>query len=258
MIKIKNGSISKGFTLIELSAVLIVIGILLALVTAGISILNQSYITSTISDLEKMRTAVNLFEQNFKVLPGDFAKANSTLGNGVQDGNGDGKVCDSLSGTCLAIPTYITPGAGANLVEYSAFFHHLSAGDFSKISYDGSNLEIIPGVNFPKFKIDGTILPYTSNSNGVFYYHFGQFISTGGTINPPTPALLASQAFQVDLKLDDGLPSTGIVVEVNNFDTHSPAAGVNPSCHTGASAGDPDAIYSIQESELVCQLRIGR
>jgi hypothetical protein len=64
---------------------------------------------------------------------------------------------------------------------------------------------------------------------------------TGGVYNPPTAGnggINGAEAAQIDLKLDDGLPNTGIVLATNSVTLIS-ATGQAASTHaSAATAGD--------------------
>ena len=52
---------NKGFSLIELSIVLIIIGLLIAGVTGGASLIKSAELRSQISDLRNVQTSINAF-----------------------------------------------------------------------------------------------------------------------------------------------------------------------------------------------------
>jgi prepilin-type N-terminal cleavage/methylation domain-containing protein len=90
----------KGFTLIELSIVLVIIGLLIGGVLAAESLISSSKISSQISQIQQFDTAIANFENRYNGLPGDSTKLGGT-------GNGDG---------------YVASGTG----EQYLFWNHLS------------------------------------------------------------------------------------------------------------------------------------
>jgi prepilin-type N-terminal cleavage/methylation domain-containing protein len=73
-----------AFSLIELSIVLIIIGLLIAGVTGGASLIRSSELRSVMGEARGYAVAVNAFYSQFNALPGDYAVAvgNSSGGNG--------------------------------------------------------------------------------------------------------------------------------------------------------------------------------
>ena len=104
---------SAGFTLIELSIVLVVIGLLVGGVLVGRDLMAASAIRAQISQIEKYQQAVNTFKGKYGYLPGDipapeasrfgFSARGTFLGMG--DGNG---IIEGNMG--LAAVTIIDPG----------------------------------------------------------------------------------------------------------------------------------------------------
>ena len=61
-----------GFTLIELSIVLVIIGLIVGGVLVGQDLIRAAYIRAQISQIEKFNTAVNTFYGKYQALPGDM------------------------------------------------------------------------------------------------------------------------------------------------------------------------------------------
>ena len=99
-----------GFTLIEISIVLVIIGLIIGGVLVGRDLINAAAIRAQISQIEKYNTAVNTFKVKFNALPGDMNATTATAfgftprgtdcggsacpsegdGNGVLEGNESG------------------------------------------------------------------------------------------------------------------------------------------------------------------------
>lgn len=112
-----NSTRKCGFTLIELSIVLVIIGLIIGGVLVGKDLIHAAELRTIISDKEKYITAVNTFRTKYGELPGDMRQATSifgAVGGNSSDnftdtcyntydpnqtsltcnGNGDGKIAD--------------------------------------------------------------------------------------------------------------------------------------------------------------------
>ena len=83
-----------GFTLIELSIVLVIIGLIVGGVLLGQSLISAAAVRAQVTQIEKFNTAANTFFQKFGYLPGDIPDpAASSFGfqaRGQYAGEGDG------------------------------------------------------------------------------------------------------------------------------------------------------------------------
>ena len=91
----QNNNRKSGFTLIELSIVLVIIGLIIGGVLVGQDLINAATIRAQISQIEKYNTAVRAFELKYGYLPGDMP---ATAANAYGFWAGDGAVgCNGAS-----------------------------------------------------------------------------------------------------------------------------------------------------------------
>src|SRR5579884_171721 len=105
-----SSTLQRGFTLIEISIVLVIIGLIVGGVLVGQDLIRSAQVRATIAQIEKFNTAANTFKGKYGALPGDMAAATAAqLGfaaRGPRAGEGDGNgVIEGL---------YDTNSAGTN------------------------------------------------------------------------------------------------------------------------------------------------
>ena len=89
-----------GFTLIELSIALVIIGLILSMIVIKSGVLiGDTKTTSTITLIKDLSGAVSGFKSRYHYLPGDLPKASDdisgvTIGSACDSGNGNGLIDD--------------------------------------------------------------------------------------------------------------------------------------------------------------------
>jgi prepilin-type N-terminal cleavage/methylation domain-containing protein len=208
----------KGFTLIELSIVLVIIGLIVGGVLVGQDLIKAAETRATITQIEKYNTAVNTFRVKFNSLPGDIAAATATTfgltagagTTGLGDGNG---LIDGNSGTAGSL----LQGSG----ETGMFWQHLSSaaggnlvdGSFASIVYAGTVSPASTAINsyMPSAKLSGNKYIYVYNDGTYNYYGLSGVTALAAGVLTGTPSVTVTQAYNMDKKVDDGLPTTGNV-----------------------------------------------
>ena len=116
----------QGFTLVELSIVLVIIGLIIGGILVGQELINSAEVRSTITQVNKYNSAINAFRGKYQYLPGDILAARATafgftalagtdgLGDGDRQLEGDGGVVNTA-----------TTGDG----EVTLFWQHLSEAE---------------------------------------------------------------------------------------------------------------------------------
>ncbi len=95
--------IKAGFTLIELSIVLVIIGLIVGGVIVGREMIRQSELRSVLTDIENLKTAFTTFRLKYDCIAGDCINAESQFGTdslgcpvgggtGTCNGNNDAKI----------------------------------------------------------------------------------------------------------------------------------------------------------------------
>ena len=264
---------SAGFTLIELSIVLIVIGLLIGGVLVGRDLIASAEIRSQISQIEKYQTAANTFKLKYGYLPGDIsdptASAFGFMARGTSQGQGDGNAILEARNGANTYGTYQSKG------ETAMFWVDLSTaglidGRFStaqsnadQTATGGANLSptSTPTLDafFPTAKVGRNwIMVYSAS--GINYFDiaggFGGVQPNGAPFSGA--GLTVKQAYDIDVKLDDGAPQTGVVNTKAIFNnTAMDWAGVSPgvavshsgsTCYGNSNNASNPMVYSLNQS----------
>jgi prepilin-type N-terminal cleavage/methylation domain-containing protein len=226
-----------GFTLIELSIVLVIIGLIVGGVLVGQDLIRAAYIRAQISQIEKFNTAVNTFYGKFQALPGDMNNQTAQAygfsmaihnGGTAGQGNGDGILDSGLSGSSyLPIGNITTPLQLSTVIgpvgETSVFWEDLSSsvagslieGNFThtteQFTAAPSNISgTILAQYLPSAKLGNGNYVYVTEINGVNYYGIenvqGFLLQLYGSAG-----MTVAQAYNIDRKIDDANPTTGNV-----------------------------------------------
>ena len=131
-LKIKNDHNRSGFTLIELSIVLVIIGLIVWGVLMGRDMIAAAQVRSQIKQIEDLETQINTFRLKYNCLPGDCINATELFGsvdeagNAINNGDGDGIILSQstnyIAGQCLSARI------GG---EVSQLFMHLNLSELS-------------------------------------------------------------------------------------------------------------------------------
>jgi prepilin-type N-terminal cleavage/methylation domain-containing protein len=269
-----NISNNKGFTLIELSVVLVIIGLIVGGVLVGRDLIRAAQIRSTLSQIEGYNSAVNTFRNKYLGIPGDL-KYTDAAGFGFYTitwapyigylgyGDGDGLIRSGNGAT----PNNRTYLGG----EPFMFWRHLSEaglvngryGAGLNISAEASGTTGLDAMNtyIPGAKLTGSTIAVGSPLNGTNYFLLTKVTSIigvgafGTSENPIT----ASEAYLMDSKIDDGLPGTGVVFAIDGSGTTLASNGLNiPTTWTTVSAVPgcvASSAYVLTETTQSCSLR---
>ncbi|MFC4159811.1 type II secretion system protein [Chitinimonas lacunae] len=95
-------STQRGFTLIELAMVLVIIGLLVGGVLKGRELIDSARLRNIIGDFDGIAAAVQVYRERYRALPGDDPGATESRGWAALACNGSG--CDGLIGSAGQTP----------------------------------------------------------------------------------------------------------------------------------------------------------
>jgi prepilin-type N-terminal cleavage/methylation domain-containing protein len=210
-----------GFTLVELSIVLVVIGLLVGGVMVGRDLIKAAEIRAQVSQFEKFNSAVNTFRNKYGGLPGDLKYT-------------EARAYGLYSITYAPYVGLSTRGDGNGLIqsrgqnyftdELVIFWRHLSeAGLIDGIYGLKLNTAAETTTNFvndylPTAKIgqNAVIQIGTAGTSTNYYLILSTSVTAGGCCNAASQnTVTAYDSYQIDSKIDDALPGSGSVFAVN-------------------------------------------
>lgn len=260
----------QGFTLIEVSIVLVVIGLIVGGVLLGKDMIRASEMRSQISQVQKIQTAVTTFKTKYNCIPGDCSTATAFF-TGVTNGDGNGVVCRRASVSIYSCdvegPNTTIQWSLSGWMELSSVFDHLAASGLVDLAqYDETvDATALPGVGFPIMQFQGTGnslaatygLPNLGRIGGMMinYMKSSSFIREGHKLMLGACSssyffcgMAAQEGFQFDSKMDDGAPLSGKVT-IGSFRYMYRVPG-NPSNETDCTGSNFASVnqYNISAS----------
>jgi len=82
----------RGFSLVEIAAVLVVVGLLLGAALTGRGLIASAEYTAFERQLRDYADAFRTFRRRYEALPGDLARADARFGLAGANGDGDGRI----------------------------------------------------------------------------------------------------------------------------------------------------------------------
>ena len=254
-----------AFSLVELSIVLVILGLLTGGILGGQALIRAAELRSVSSEFERYATARATFRDKYFALPGDMA--NATAFWGAADGaTGVSATCYATASTGMATCNgngngQLDWGNTATSAETYRYWQHLANAGLIEGQYNGApngavgpNMrQSVRGQNIPASKL-GQAAWYTEwagpqplASLWAWEGDYGNPLYFGVVVPtdiPEHPALTPSEAWNIDTKMDDGRPAQGRMRTYKN----------NTSCNSNLSASTAE--YLLSSTSLGCNIVI--
>lgn len=249
----------RAFSLVELSIVLVILGLLTGGILAGQSLIRAAELRAATTEYGRWASAIHSFRGKYMAIPGDMQTATRFWGDDPGSCP-DSTVTDGSPGTCNGNGNNTLQSIpGSN--ERFQFWKQLALAGLIEGAYsglqgsEGYDTHAILGSNVPASKLSnaGWSVHYAkiSDDSRRLDYDYGNHFSFGAaTANSAAigAVLRPEEAWNIDTKLDDGHPGHGKVIGVYwNNACMSPTSGA-------AASGNLNVQYRLTDSNPTCAL----
>lgn len=239
-----------GFSLVELSIVLVILGLLAGGVLTGQSLIRAAELRSVTTEYGRYTAAMNTFRDKYFALPGDMNNAASFWASAA-NGNGNGQL-DVASAVSVAGERY-------------GFWQQLALAGLIEGTYTGlatatSVDDAVLGTNVPRSKLSNAgwstaYVPTVAITDVVYYAgNYGNLLLFGAQMTGALTqqvVLRPEEAWNVDTKIDDGKPAYGRV-RAYESQGHATTGCTNPAA--SAAAIESTAAYDLDNTSVYCAL----
>lgn len=222
-----------AFSLVELSIVLVILGLLVGGVLSGHALIRASELRAALKDVESINASVNQFKDKYLALPGDMANATQFFGafstcprsgpaasfspatTVTCNGDGDGIIIRrGASATSSESWLFWQHMYGAGLIwggPYTGFYANFWLQDSiinapsSKAGRDILITVYDMAPNIPSWDPGSSLLLVNNTFSGRVLMVGKQLQANAAT----GPWLTPTEAWNIDTKVDDGRPATG-------------------------------------------------
>lgn len=254
-----DSSTMRAFSLIELSIVLVILGLLTGGILAGQSLIRAAELRAVSTEYSRYATASSTFRDKYFALPGDMTNATKFWGQSANcpgtylQGTTDGTTCDGNGDGRVHFSGSTTPATTSELFR---FWQHLGSAGLIEGRYNGvtaatDNYVYAAGEsNTPASKVGNgrwSLMTAVNTAggglgNGFWYdysrpYHFSLGAVRSNSWNYGL-IFKSEEAWNIDTKMDDGKPGMGIVLSTwNSACTDASDGSVKTANYTLASPG---------------------
>lgn len=250
-----------GFSLIELSIVLMIMGFLAGIVAMGKNLMHEASIQQAITELSAYKGFALQFKGRYGGWPGDMFDASRLWGTG-----GASTACPGVINMIPSLGSGGCNGDGDDVIELDTVSDGGNNSEplraWQHLVLSGLIVGAYPGIGTPQVDraVIGATVPFSELGKdiGFFYYNYtGQpqdnVVGMGGFFSAATvndgPILTPYEAQAIDYKLDDGypLPGRGEIVVPASQGTATNTSG----CFNNTQSGGR---YNLTVDEKLCSI----
>lgn len=282
----QNNKKQSGFTLVELSIVIVIIGLIVAGVVGGQALVEQAKLRQVVTQMNKIKIATNAFRLEYGTIPGDLSNAADYWGqaaNCYADTTGSTNTCNGDGNKHLAY-VHTLDNSGVRYEPWH-FWKHLENAKLFEGTFTGysnntqctqNNFCMQPGINVPKGPFNGSgwlAFSVKTFNTGPKYLWQGRITNrdrnilvftnpsasgANGTWHSRAVVLTPKNQFSIDSKIDDGFPYKGAIVDMSGT-----SASYSPNCATVSSnefGNNPpgstsvDSPYNLSYQDVACMM----
>lgn len=253
-----------AFSLVELSIVLVVLGLLTGTVLSARNMARAAAMRAVAKDQARFVSAIATFRDKYFALPGDMTNAQSFWG-----------VAHATPASCVSTASTTTAtcnGNGDGKINYPDWSTATGSNEATRLWQQLANAGLIEGTYSGISTATPPMYPVASNapssqvSLGIAYWmpwHYGTgnawstdwrfngdygnaltLYKGGSSSTGPYGFLKAEEAWNIDTKLDDGKPASGKVV------VHNDTSGSWSNCTNAANSASLTANYALASTGL--------
>lgn len=247
----------QAFSLVELSIVLVILGLLTGGILAGQSLIRAAELRGVSTEYSRYITAMQSFRDKYFAYPGDMTNAYAFWG--VASGCTNADINTTPTG-CNGNGN----GTIENYTEGFRFWQHMALAGLIEGSYTGTATtnNAVLGGNVPRGRISGTGYQLwrdsfalqgwtgagsTETSNGL---RFGVWAVFGGSAGDPSrigdPGLKCEESWNLDTKMDDGKPGMGSWILHHNVSLNCVTNSVRSTAEYRFISAASDALVDFQ------------
>jgi len=263
---------NRAFSLVELSIVLVILGLLTGGILGGQALIHAAELRAVPTEYTRWITASQTFRDKYFALPGDMTNATAFWGTaaacpgnntdttttGVPTCNGDGNGQLSNGSPSIANETY-------------RFWQHLAnagliEGQFTGVSNNANSTSTSDSrttPNVPRSKFDqnihwNVVIVGSPDYTNTIYFdgNYGNALRFGTGTNTLQRSILAEDAWNIDTKMDDGKPGTGNVTSLKNMASATITQACSEPAYTVASSIAAQSTYVLTNTAANCSLVI--
>ena len=240
---------NSGFTLVELSIVIVIIGVLAGATLAGFELVRSAEVKTTLAEIQKLNESIGQFKSLYKGMPGDITTAVAYWPS-TAAGNGDGLISAETSNEPFRALEQLYL---AGLLEGSFVGFSGTWGSGFMLSTASSTGNVIGAKGRQGAGIYIKCCSTTDYDRTVIFNNHVSLFSVYSDITKRAGAFTPIEAFDSDKKIDDGVPDTGLVSASGSY---TGSAYESTGCYSGVgSASTYDTADATNKESQNCQMQ---